>query len=51
MLDYEDMILARQEIMEILEDNPSYIFLDPYKYEDDNWWDEIDPEEFKCLST
>lgn len=38
MIDYEDLILQRQELQEIYEDDPDYI--------DNNWWDELDPEVF-----
>lgn len=45
MPDYEDMILQRQELREIYEDDPdimSYMAC---------WWDDIPEEEFICQST
>ena len=39
-VDYEDLILARQEAIEIAEDEPDSVYLD-------NWWDEIDPALFE----
>ena len=47
MVDYEDMILERQDLMEIWEDEPDI-------YEsllDGSWWDDVDPEVFVCLYT
>lgn len=47
MPDYEDMILERQELIEIYEDEPDI-------YEsllDGSWWDDVDPEVFVCLYT
>ena len=38
MMDYEELILIRQDLAEIYEDNLDYI---------DNWWDELDPEVFQ----
>lgn len=45
MNDYEDLILQRQELIEIWEDDPESPFLQGSGA--DNWWDEIPPEEFK----
>lgn len=42
MIDYEDMILARQELDEIYEDDP-----ESYAALTGNWWDELDPEVFE----
>ncbi len=47
MPDYEDMILERQELIEIWEDEPDI-------YEsllDGSWWDDLGPEVFVCLYT
>lgn len=44
MPDYEDMILQRQELQEIYEDDPEYI---DNVLSDDKWWDELDPEVFQ----
>lgn len=38
-IDYEDLILARQEAIEIAEDDPDSAYFE-------NWWDEIDPTLF-----
>ena len=43
-MDYEDLILIRQDLAEIYEDDPYYI---DSILEDDNWWDELDPEVFQ----
>lgn len=40
MIDYEDLILQRQELMEIWEDDPDAAAALGY------WWDEIPPEDF-----
>lgn len=45
MVDYEDLILQRQELIEIWEDDPDSPFL--HGSGDDHWWDEIPPEEFE----
>lgn len=46
MPDYEDMILARQEMLEIYEDDPDSS-LCPYNK---CWWDDIPDEEFDELT-
>ena len=48
MIDYEGLILQRQELIEIWEDDPDSPFLRGYDV--DNWWDEIPPEEFKVVT-
>ena len=56
-IDYEDLILTRQDLQEIREDNPGYLFLEPDKYDEDDpdsadcpighcWWDDIPVEAF-----
>lgn len=42
MLDYEDMILARQEMIEIWEDDPDSAACEIGKC----WWDDLPDEEF-----
>ncbi len=49
MIDYEDLILQRQEEQEIFEDDPD--MWDALFCSDDHWWDNIDPEEFICQYT
>ncbi len=44
MIDYEDLILERQENIEIWEDEPDSPYLPQGM---SNWWDEIPPEEFE----
>ena len=44
MIDYEDLILHRQELQEIYEDDPEYI---DSQLTSDSWWDELDPEVFQ----
>ena len=41
MIDYEDLILERQENIEIWEDEPDSPYLGG------SWWDEIPDEEFE----
>ena len=46
-MDYEELILERQDFIEIYEDEPDI-------YEsllDGSWWDDMDPEVFVCLYT
>lgn len=46
-MDYEELILIRQDLAEIYEDEPDI-------YEsllDGSWWDDLDPEVFVCLYT
>ena len=44
MIDYEDLILQRQELQEIYEDDPDV--WDMMGCSDANWWDDMDPEVF-----
>ncbi len=46
MIDYEDLILERQENREIWEDEPDSPYL-RQRFDSGNWWDEIPPEEFE----
>lgn len=41
--DYEDLILQRQEMVEIWEDDPD----SPFLQGEGNWWDEIPEEDFE----
>lgn len=41
MLDYEDMILARQELQEIYEDDPDDPVID--------WWDDVPDDLFEVI--
>lgn len=43
-MDYEELILIRQDLAEIYEDNLDYI---DNILKDDDWWDELDPEVFQ----
>ena len=43
-MDYEELILIRQDLAEIHEDDADYI---DNILKDDNWWDELDPEVFQ----
>ena len=43
-MDYEELILIRQDMTEIYEDTPDYI---DNILKDDDWWDELDPEVFQ----
>ena len=43
-MDYEELILIRQDLAEIYEDDPDHI---DNILKDDNWWDELDPEVFQ----
>lgn len=43
-MDYEELILIRQDLAEIYEDDPDYI---DNILKDENWWDELDPEVFQ----
>lgn len=45
MRDYEDLILQRQENIEIWEDDPDSPYLRGQGFRN-NWWDEIPEEEF-----
>lgn len=45
MTDWEEMILLRQELIEIWEDDPDSPFLQ--NAGKSNWWDDIPPEEFE----
>ncbi len=49
MIDYEYLILLRQDLQEIMEDDPdgAQAHLGLYSDDTENWWDEIPPEEFK----
>lgn len=49
MPDYEDLILQRQELMEVWEDDPDAAAALGFRWSDepDNWWDEIPPEDFE----
>lgn len=48
MIDYEYLILLRQDLQEILEDDPDGVqaHLGLTSEEIDNWWDEIPTEDF-----
>ena len=46
MIDYEALILERQENIEIWEDDPDSPYLNQH-FDSGNWWDEIPPEEFE----
>lgn len=46
MIDYEALILERQENLEIWEDEPDSQYLNQ-TFESGNWWDEIDPKAFE----
>ena len=43
MIDYEDMILQRQDLLEIYEDDPDNIIVK-------NWWDDIPDGYFNIIS-
>ena len=43
MIDYEALILERQENIEIWEDEPDSPYLNQH-FDSGNWWDEIPPE-------
>lgn len=43
-MDYEELILIRQDLAEIYEDDPDYL---EHILLDDEWWDELDPEVFQ----
>lgn len=49
MPDYEDLILERQELIEIWEDDQEAAAALGFRWDDDpgNWWDEIPPEDFE----
>ena len=44
MIDYEAMILERQENIEIWEDDPDSPYLSQH-FDSGNWWDEIPDED------
>lgn len=46
MIDYEALILERQENIEIWEDEPDSPYLNQH-LESGNWWDDIPDEEFE----
>lgn len=50
MIDYEALILAKQEAIEIWEDDPDSLFIKGCFDDSDNWWDEIPPGEFEEVS-
>jgi len=49
MIDYEDLILQRQEEQEIFEDDPD--MWDMLFGADDHWLDNMDPEDIICQYT
>lgn len=49
MIDYEDLILQRQENIEIWEDDPDSPYLQAQGFDTGNWWDDIPDEEFKVV--
>ena len=46
MVDYEALILERQENIEIWEDEPDSTYLQQ-PFDSGNWWDDIPDEEFE----
>lgn len=46
MVDYEALILERQENIEIREDEPDSPYLQQ-PFDSGNWWDDIPDEEFE----
>ena len=51
MINYEDLILQRQENIEIWEDEPDSPYLQGQGFAPEgNWWDDIPDEEFEIVT-